>query len=161
VKEIQLTKGKVVFVDDEDFDWLMERKWRAIKSGRRYYAAGSYGVYMHREIMKTPAELVVDHLDGNSLNNQRSNLLNCKQSLNIQRGLWYDKYRGVYKVKESRKFMAQIGPSDKSIILGYYNTEVEAAKAYNEAALKYYGSFAKFNIIPEERRDLEVAEVGA
>lgn len=90
MKEIQLTQGKVALVDDEDYDFLMQWKWHAHKdyysedvyyAGRRDYSCGGNGksVQMHRVIMKTPINLCVDHIDHNTLNNQKNNLRNCSR----------------------------------------------------------------------------------
>lgn len=84
MKEIKLTQGKVVLVDDEDYEYLNQFKWYALKNHRTYYAQrviqNNYikrTLKMHRVIMDTPCGLEVDHIDGDGLNNQKCNLRNC------------------------------------------------------------------------------------
>jgi hypothetical protein len=68
MKEIILTQRKIALVDDEDYEYLAQWKWRAVKGTSTWYAVrGKEGIRIHREIMKTPPELVVDHKDWNGL----------------------------------------------------------------------------------------------
>lgn len=85
-------KGKFFAqVDDEDYDFLMQWKWKVIKSNNTHYALrivkkkGKYveSIRMHRIIMQTPRELVVDHDDHNGLNNQKYNMKNCTNEINM------------------------------------------------------------------------------
>lgn len=102
MKEIQLTKGKVAMVSDEDFEYLSQWKWTASleSRGTKWYAirwarksehgdGHRFKVRMHRVIAQRKGELssfeVVDHIDDNSLNNQRENLQNCTQNENMDR----------------------------------------------------------------------------
>jgi hypothetical protein len=90
MKEISLTQGQVALVDDEDYDYLMQWKWHFYKGTHSHYAVCSLprkngkrtGFRMHRLIMNTPPDLVVDHIDHNGLNNQKSNLRNCTKCQN-------------------------------------------------------------------------------
>ena len=82
MKEIKLTQGKVALVDDEDFDMLNQYTWYGDKYAQTTIERKS--VQMHRLIMKTPRWMVVDHIDHNGLNNQKSNLRNCSQSANCK-----------------------------------------------------------------------------
>lgn len=88
MKEIILTKGYVAQVDDEDYELLNRYKWYAKVNSTIYYAARGCGnpnnKLMHRMIMNPPNDMVVDHLDGNGLNNQRYNLKVCTQSQNCR-----------------------------------------------------------------------------
>ena len=98
MREIRLTQSYITQVDDSDFEWLSKSSWHAHVSGgykqcisRKVYARRGTlrkGVnkkyYMHREIMDAPKEMVVDHIDGNSLNNQRANLQIVTQLENIK-----------------------------------------------------------------------------
>lgn len=95
MKEIQLTQGKVALCDDEDFEYLIRFNWHAVlcpdgRSGKypKWYAARKEGgkrIYMHRDLMGTPAGMVVDHHDDNGLNCQKKNLSNCYQRENARR----------------------------------------------------------------------------
>lgn len=147
MKEIKLTKGKVALVDDEDYDWLMKYKWFASFSSPTHVCARrSGGFRMHREIMKTPIGMEVDHIDHNELNNQKYNLRNCTRKQNAHNQRKVGKYKGVYINKGY--IMSRINYEQNIIYLGSFNSEVEAAKAYNEAAVKYFGEFAELNTIP-------------
>jgi hypothetical protein len=162
VKEIKLTKGKVALVDDEDYDYLMQWSWCAIKGKHTYYAErGAYveGKHrcflMHREIMKTPKGEQVDHIDGNGLNCQKYNMRNCSNTQNcwnnkIRRSMWG--YKGVYIRKENGTFRAYINVFKKRINLGTYATVEEAAHAYDKAAIKYFGEFANLNFPKEHSK---------
>ena len=83
MKEIILTQGQVALVDDEDFEYLNQWKWCAIKSRKTYYTTRTIyipckmTVIMHRIIMNTPLDMTVDHIDHNGLNNQKYNLRIC------------------------------------------------------------------------------------
>lgn len=90
LKEIKLTQGMWAKVSDEDFEWLNQYKWHAHLSKRRgkrkWYARGwmskTERIYMHRFIKKAKRHLVVDHIDGDGLNNQRENLRCCTVATN-------------------------------------------------------------------------------
>ena len=106
---------------------------------------------MHRDIMKTPKGLEVDHKDYNGLNNQRFNLRNCTHRQNQINKIVISlaPYRGVSWVLKRKKWKikARIKVNGRNIHLGYFKTEEAAALAYNEAAIKYFGEFAVLNII--------------
>src|SRR5690349_12540101 len=119
-KEIPLTKGQVVLVDDEDYEWLNQYKWFVVSMDSknmygkpRYYAArwkNRKRVYMHREILVDAPE--VDHRDNNPLNNQRANLRECthKQNMRNRTGCGFNSsYKGVYlDTNTSKCWKAQI-----------------------------------------------------
>jgi hypothetical protein len=156
MKEIQLTKGFVTLVDDEDFNYLNQFKWFVFKKSLTYYATReSKGekILMHRIIAKTPYNLQTDHIDRNGLNNQKYNLRICTHGQNqINRAKWgRGKYKGVGTIRRicNKKvyiyFQAYINHEKRSIYLGCFRTEIDAARAYNEAAKKYHGEFANLN----------------
>lgn len=160
MKKIPLTQGKFAKVDDSDFEWLSQWRWCAIKWGNTFAAIrnrardnkGKQGtVYMHRMVMglKKGQNLQTDHINHNGLDNQRKNLRKCT----AQQNQWnYTKpsnkssiYKGVCKHK-SGGWTAYINKNKIHRYLGYYRTEKEAATAYNTAALKLFGEYAKINI---------------
>ena len=155
MKEIQLTQGKVALVDDEDYEYLMQWKWYAAKSRKTYYAqrGRNPNIKMHRVLMNTPDDMQVDHIDHNGLNNQKSDMRNCtliENNRNISaRGR--SKYLGVsftstrVKGKKYEYIAASIRVNRKAISLGNHKTEEAAARAYDEAAKKYFGEFANLN----------------
>lgn len=170
MKTINLSQGQVALVDDEDYNFLMQWKWHAYK-GRRggFYAArnnrenngDSRILKMHRVIMKTPKGMECDHIFHNTLDNRKfieingeikCNLRNCTKKENGKNmSAWgASKYLGVSfdKRKKVKQVRAQICVERKSIGLGYYLTEEEAARAYDRGAKKYFGVFANLNFKP-------------
>jgi len=102
---------------------------------------------MHREIMSPPQELVVDHINGDGLDNRKENLRVCTHAENIRNQklnrLNTTGYKGVCVNRE--KWISRIKVNGKLLYLGRYNTPEEAAQVYDEAARKYFGKFASLN----------------
>lgn len=158
MREIKLTQGKVAIVDDEDYEWLNQWKWYADKYKdtfyvkRRCYLSGGSGksLYMHRVIMNPTGKQKVDHKLGNGLDNRKKNLRICTHRQNICNTRKKDnsssKYLGVFLDKKRNEWLAAIGVNYKVLYLGRYKKESDAAKAYNEAAKKYHGEFARLNV---------------
>lgn len=157
MREILLTQGETAIVDDEDYDRLMVHSWCIIKCSNTIYAkrgckvrGKSHSVLMHREIMDAPTGMEVDHINGNGLDNRKCNLRLATSSQNKrnqrkQRRKTSSKYKGVYWHKRDKVWMVRIQAEGKEKYIGSYKTEQEAALAYNEAALKYHGEYAKLN----------------
>lgn len=154
MKTIKLTKGAVAIVDDEDFDELNKHKWhlhsegyaiRTVWNGKEKQTR----LRMHRVIMKTPDGMDTDHLNGNRIDNRKENLRICTRSQNLRnsqkRSDNKSGYKGVAFHNFSGLFHAYIRVNKRQISLGYYKFPDDAAKAYNEAAKKYFGEFAKLN----------------
>lgn len=141
MKTIPLTMGRFVMVDDEDYAELSKYKWQC-KHPRKntYYAARSirgedgkqHTVGMHRIIMGCPEGYDIDHIDGNGLNNCRSNLrvTTRRQNLQNRHNKTSSKYVGVCFDKESGKWSSTIRISNKCVHLGRFKTEEDAFKAY-------------------------------
>jgi len=156
IKYIPLNHGKYAIVDEDDYEYLSKFRWR--------YAAGyavrfckessNRSMSMHREIMGCPENLFVDHINGNGLDNRKANLRICSHKQNNRNRAPHkrkcsSKYKGVCWSKNHGKWVSRIIVDNKQIFLGYFDDEVLAAMAYNEAAIKYYGDFARLNEIHE------------
>lgn len=153
MKEIQLTKGKVALVDDEDYEYLMQNSWCYQNPGYAARRRNKTIQLMHRIIMKAKKGEQVDHIDGNRLNNQRDNLRlvnNSQNSMNRSlQGNNTSGYKGVSWSKEKRKWHSYITKNGKRTHIGYYACKHEAAKEHNKMALKVHGEYAKLNKIIE------------
>jgi len=165
MKTIKLTHDLETTVDDSDYEVLSENKWAAYrisgtsrtgkvhiygyKAGRKFKGKR---MWIHNIIMNPPIGTVVDHIDRNPLNNVRDNLRICTIKDNsFNRGKRSNgltsRFLGVHKKKKKNKFQASITFNDKNFHLGYFDNELEAAKAYNLKATELFGSFASLNII--------------
>lgn len=147
--------GMFALVDDKDFDDLNKFKWYAWKGGNNFYAytmrfdivsKKQKRIGMHRYIMNTPKGLVTDHINGNGLDNRRSNLRICTHAENIRNsrkptantsGL-----KGVSWNKNKKKWQAQIRHK-KNIHLGYFDDKYKAYFVYCDAAHMLHGKFAR------------------
>jgi len=167
MNKIELTLGKSAIVDADDFDRVNEFKWQYNKRGTGYAQRIQYigykdgkrirkNISMHRFIMGVEDSKVhVDHINHDTLDNRKSNLRLCTNAENIRnqkiRKGGFSKYKGVFKSSKGciKHFQASIGFNQKRIHLGYFATELEAAIAYNKAALHYFGEFALLNDVSE------------
>ena len=154
-KLIPLTQGRFAIVDADDYDQLSQYKWYAIKTPKTYYAARSSkrkNIRMHRLITSAPKGLFVDHIKHNGLDNRKTNLRLCTRRQNNRNRRPCNKtskYKGVCWNKHAKKFMASISIDGKNKTLGYFDDQVDAAKAYDKAAKKLFGEFAYLNF-PKE-----------
>jgi hypothetical protein len=152
VKELELTQGKVAIVDDSDFEHLNQWKWYCSSKG---YAVRNIPVngkqtlqLMHAVIINTPPGMQTDHINGDRLDNRKENLRICtcsENQWNQHKVRGESKYKGVSYHKRHNKWYAQIRINGKRIYIGVFKDEIDAAKAYNEAATRYFGEFAKIN----------------
>ena len=156
IRFIPLTKGKFAIVDADDYEWLSKFKWHCVVNKKRAYAYHSFenkNTSIHRIIMKPPAGLVVDHIDGSGLNNTRKNLRICTSRQNVCNSKGRSKtskYKGICRPKRSKKWFAQIKFKRKHINIGYFDSEIAAARAYDRKAKELFGEFAYLNF-PEEK----------
>lgn len=158
--EIPLTQGKVALIDAEDTERVLKYQWHACHRPPNWYAATSAErrrgrvIYLHRLITNAKKGEHVDHINGDGLDCRRENLRICtnaenRRNMRVQRG--ESRFKGVARCRTSatRVWEAYIWFNNRKIALGNYETESEAARAYNAAALKYHRDFACLNEIPE------------
>ena len=160
MKKIPLTQGKFAIVDDDDYSYLMRWKWYAWKCGKTWYArrnkfpqGGSKKrdvIYMHRAIIATSQNEMVDHRNHDGLDNRRNNIRKCTKAQNQQNQLPKDggesRYKGVSR-ESSDKWRARISYMGERLYLGSYPTEIEAAIAYGKKAKELFGEFAEIGLI--------------
>lgn len=155
-KQIPLTRGKYAIVDDEDYEWLNQWKWfhGRYKHGeyaqRSVYKDGKQTTqFMHRIILKTPDELLTDHINRNGLDNRRANLRICTATQNGSNRLVpkhnTSGYKGVGWHKQRQRWRARATADGIEHFLGYFSDIEEAAHAYDRAAIKFHGEFATLN----------------
>ena len=161
--EIPLTQGKVALVDDEDYERLNQFKWYAKKDYRcniwyairntQYIDGKRKQIRMHREIMNIIGDIKkVDHINGNGLHNLKENLrVGTHQQNMCNRKLPHKNnklsIKGVRNLPGSKKFHARITVNGKEIHLGYFNVLGDADSAYRIAEEKYFGEFARLNVL--------------
>ena len=155
VRYIPLTKGLFAIVDAADYERVSRYKWCATGSGCRAYACRSVNgkqLSMHRFLMNPSKGMVVDHIDGNRLNNRRSNLRVCT----VQQNVWNSRpkgkssrYKGVCRDKDKKKWVVYVRRDGHNWYMGRFDVEIEAARAYDRKAFELFGEYAWLNF-PEE-----------
>lgn len=159
VVEITLACGNVVIVDAEDTSLVMSRKWRFRRSGGNK-AALSYvtantdceQLFLHRLILCAERGQVVDHINGNRLDNRKSNLRFASHTENMRNRAKHrdgilSRFKGVSRFKNG-KWRALIRDGSRQRYLGSFTNEVEAAYAYDMASLEIHRDFGRRNFLP-------------
>jgi hypothetical protein len=159
MKKFPLQNGGYALIDNENYDYLHQWKWYRNIDGyaqRRQVINGKRVCFlMHRIVGNIPDGLITDHINGNRLDNRKINLRVCSFAQNArnypkQKTARTSKFKGVVldrnpNRKKNYKVMIRINKHSR-ILVGYFYTEKEAAKAYNQAALKHHGTFARLNV---------------
>ncbi|MBN2018712.1 MAG: hypothetical protein JW749_00630 [Sedimentisphaerales bacterium] len=165
-RRIYLGNGKWTIVEPQDYYWLKEFNWYVGGNGKEFYAftniVTSQGktrmTSMHRLIMDPPRNLLVDHRNNKTLDNRRANLRPATHSENACNrpkisSKTSSRYIGVYYEKSTGKWTAKIRVNGRRLWLGRFDSEIEAARAYDRAAIKYHGEFARLNFPREDYLD--------
>ncbi len=153
MRRIRLTQGKYTLIDNEDFERLNLQKWYFHSTGYavRTDNKNKKGIYLHRFILNTSKKIETDHINGNKLDNRKSNLRVCTMMQNRknrrkQCGV-YSNYKGVYWSKGSKKWFVSITSNKKRFYLGLFKNKIKAAIAYDKKSLEVHREFAKPNFI--------------
>lgn len=145
---------KEVLIDDEDYDKIKGYIWHIYKRPYTFYCGTFYKIDgkqktidLHRFLTNCPKGFDVDHINRDGLDNRRSNLRICTRSQNIQNQKIHkdNRYgaRGLYWDKSRKKWQVRICINYKTIHIGRFENKEDAINAYNEAAKKYHGEFAR------------------
>lgn len=156
---IELSQEKKAVIDVKDWEKLKKYTWYVTRSGKkgnyRWYASAwikGKTIRLHRLLFNIIGNKEVDHKNGDTLDNRRENVRVCTRQENCQNRKKLNKlcssvYKGVTWNKRLKKWYAQIRAPDKDRqhSLGYFNSEVDAAKAYNKEAMCLFGNYARLN----------------
>jgi len=164
-RRVPLNIGKHARVDPCRFHEISKYTWFAKKDSHyattykavRLTPQGSFNclIYMHRQILNAPKGQIIDHKDGNGLDNRQDNLRFATHSQNASnrpkfKSKTSSRYIGVSFKKDARRWIAYITFKGRRFWLGRFDCEIEAAKAYDTAAKKYHREFACLNF-PERK----------
>ncbi len=156
---IPLTQGKIAIVDEDDYELVSQFRWYAAKDGPRFYVQRN--IQLGNGIRKTlkmhtliTGYALVDHINGDGLDNRRINLRSSSNAENSRNSrmkrsnkVGGSKYKGVYWYKANNKWGAIIGFNYHNKFLGLFESQEEAAMAYDKAAVELFGKYAKLNFV--------------
>ena len=154
VGRLRLPSGVVAVVDDGDFESVSSFDWRLFfTKGRQMFAVTDHGLLMHRFLTDAPHGVTVDHVNLDGLDNRRSNLrwLTPSQAVLTNRARAVrtpldGRFKGISHIEgRTRPWRAAISVEGKQQFLGYHLTDEEAARAYDDAARRFFGTFAQTN----------------
>ncbi len=160
MRTIELTQGKVALVDDEDGLELQKYNWHVLIERKtvQFYAVRNIRIgpgkqtlqLMHRAILSAPIGMEVDHINDDGLDNRRQNLRLCTKAENQRnRRITVDcasRFKGVtINLSRTSPWKARITRDGRRKYLGCFASEEKAALAYNEAATRIFGEFARLN----------------
>jgi hypothetical protein len=157
--ELQLPCGRVALIDDADAPLLAHRRWvshtnatKTRSNGSKLYVvsyAGGRMVRLHRLLMDAPHGVLVDHVNGDGLDNRRRNLRLTDHSGNRANAAacgGRSRFRGVTWDAQRGKWMARLEVDGRRLYLGRFDSELEAAEAWDATALECWGDMARLNL---------------
>lgn len=137
-------------IDAEDHEKVKGMKWHRCTNGYVAYMMGRQWVGLHSVVLNTSKDKMIDHIDGDGLNCRKINLRKCiNQQNSWNQGLRKNNTsgaKGVCWYEQTKKWKAQIRHGHGRKHLGYFKNKTDAIRAYNEAAVKYHGEFARLNL---------------
>lgn len=158
---VELTKGFVALIDDADLERVSALKWHAhiVASGNVYAARSEYDrrtkkkktIFLHQLILNVAPPTIVDHRNHNTLDCRKDNLRTTNKAGNSMNRPKIDRlcssqFKGVWWDRDRQKWMAYIKKDQRRKNLGRFTTEIEAAAAYDKAAVELFGDMASLNL---------------
>jgi hypothetical protein len=148
MRELHLSNNMVAWVDDEDYDNVIKKTWYGNKASNSTIIYARCGaIFLHRFILGLKDKHIkCDHIDGNGLNNTKSNLRICTHSENMRNRRKQEHcsiYKGVGRVQG--RWRSSIKYNGKTTHIGYFNTDYQAAVAYDIIAKSLFGAFSNLN----------------
>lgn len=147
--------GKYTIIDDEDYPKVANTKWHY---GCKYYAVHHkminrkhFYIYLHKVVLGVENKTEVDHINGDKLDNRRSNLRICTHQQNMHnKGMQKNNksgFKGVSWDSTRKRWKATISHHDRTINLGRFQDKMDAVRTYNNKAVELFGEFARTNSI--------------
>lgn len=154
MKTIYLSQGRTCIIDDVDFDTVSQYKWSFDPKGyafRNSPRPNRKVIYLHRFLLQPKQKEYCDHINGDKLDNRRSNLRICTNAQNTRnRKIGINNttgFKGISWNKRDKMWYASLVKDGKKIYLGCSKSKKQAAEYYNEGAEEHFGSFALLNAI--------------
>ena len=152
MKKLRLSQGRSALMDDEDYPRVSGYAWWACQNPRSCAVRGwvdGREIYLHRFILDAPRNMQVDHINGDALDNRRCNIRICtvrENHCNVRKTVrdTTSRHKGVCRYLKGT-WQAGIKVNGKRINLGHFDDEIDAARAYDRAALIHFGEFARIN----------------